>query len=66
MAHLPTGIEQAIVHIDIQHHSTVVHLLAGNLQRLFVLPLGNQPQELARPRHITPLPHIDKGLCRDG
>ena len=45
--HLLTGIEQSVVHIDIEHQSTVFHLFAGDAQSLFIFLFVDESQELA-------------------
>ena len=58
--HLLTGIEQAVVHIDIDHECPVFHLLTGDGQSLVVVLFLNQPQELPRTSHVTTLSDIHK------
>ena len=58
--HLGPGIQKAVVHIDIYQLSTVLNLLAGDIQSLGILLLVYQAQELARTCHIAALAHINK------
>ena len=58
--HLLPGIEQTVVHIDIDDHGSVLHLLAGNVERLVVVFLADEPQELPAACHIAALAHLDK------
>ena len=60
MAHLLCGVEHRIVHIYIENHRAITHLLARNGERLVVVALVNQAQEFAAARHITSLAHIYK------
>ena len=60
MLHLGTGIEKAVVHIDIQHQCPVIHLTTSNRYRLPIIMLGNQAQEFARASHIAPFADIDE------
>ena len=44
--HLLTGVEQGVVHVDIDDQRAVLHLLAGYLESLLVVVLLDEPQEL--------------------
>ena len=65
IAHLLTGIEQPVVHVHIDHHCPVGHLLTGNGERLFVVFLLDKTEKLARAGHVAPLAHIDKHARTD-
>ena len=51
------GIEQAVVHVDVNHRRAIIDLLAGNLQRLVVVLHADEPQELLAAGHVAPLAH---------
>ena len=57
-AHLDSGVQHGIVHIDIDNARSAFNLAGGNLQRFVVLPGGNQARELARTGHIGTLSDI--------
>ena len=54
------GIEQALVHVDIDHLGAGLDLLPGHFERLVVLPVENEPREFARSRDVRALPDIDE------
>ena len=56
--HLRLGVEQAVVHIDVDDQGSVFHLLAGNRHGFLVLFLLDEPKELARTCHVATLAHI--------
>ena len=58
--HLGAGIQQPVVHVDVDDLRPVFHLLAGNLQGFFVFLLVNQAEELARAGHVAAFAHVDK------
>ena len=58
--HLLPGIEKPVVHVDVDDQGSILHLLAGDFQSLFVVFLFDQPQEFARPGHIATFAHIDE------
>ena len=58
--HLALGIEQTVVHVDVDNQRAILHLLAGNGHRLVVVLLLDEPQELARTRHVATLAYVDK------
>ncbi len=60
IGHLFHPIEQSIIHIDIDGLSTILYLLAGNIKRLFIVLLLDQPQEPPRTGYVAPLPDIHK------
>ena len=47
MRHLSLGIEQAVIHIDVNDQRPVFHLFAGYLQSLLIVLLLDESQELA-------------------
>ena len=66
MRHFLAGIEQSVVHVDINHHGAVTDLLAGYGDSFIVLLLLDQSQELPTAGHIAALTHIDEAhLGRD-
>ena len=60
MAHLLTCVEKTVVHIDIEHQRSVVHLFAGDGDGFVVILFLNQSQELARTGNVAALTHIDE------
>ena len=58
--HLLPGIEKPVVHVDVDDQGTILHLLAGDFQSLFVVFLFDQPQEFTRTGHIATFAHIDE------
>ena len=58
--HLLNSIQQTVVHIDVNHQRSVLHLLAGDGQSFLVFFFINQPKELTRTCHITPLAYVDE------
>ena len=59
--HLLTGIEQTVVHVDIDDQCTVLHLFAGYADSLVVALLLDQAQELPGASHVAALTDVDKG-----
>ena len=57
-AHLLTGVQQAVVHVDVHHQRSVSHLLSGNGHSLLIILLLYKTQELARACHITSFAHV--------
>ena len=55
-----TGIEQSVVHIDVEDHSASFYLMAGNRECLVVVLLIDESQELATSCHIASLAYIDE------
>ena len=64
MRHFGTRVQQSVVHIDVYHLRTVVHLLAGNGDGLLILLFLNQAQELARTGHVAPFADVEEIVCR--
>ena len=60
MDHLGLGIEQAVVHVDVNHLCAILYLLAGDAECFVVFLLVNQSQELARTGHVASFAHIHK------
>ena len=58
--HLLAGIEQTVVHVDVDYLRPVFHLTAGNAESLLVILFIDQPQELARAGHVAAFAHVDK------
>ena len=58
--HFLTGIQQAVVHIDIHHIGPIIDLLSGDFQSLVVFLLVDEPQELARACHVAAFSNIDE------
>ena len=61
--HLLAGVQQAVVHVDVDDQGAVVHLFAGYRDGLVVLLLLDESQELARAGHVTAFTHV--GEMRD-
>ena len=58
--HLARRIEQSVVHVDIQDESPVFHLAAGYFERLAVVFLFYEAQELARAGHVAAFAYVDE------
>ena len=56
--HLLLGVEQPVVHIDINHEGPVLHLLTGDGHSLVVVPLLDQSQEFPRASYVTPFTNV--------
>ena len=63
-AHLILGLQQAVVHVDVEHLRAVLHLLAGDGERLLVLLLLDQSEELARAGHVASLADVEEVVFR--
>ena len=63
MRHFCPRVQQPVVHIDVYHLRTVVYLLAGNGNSLFILLFLNQAQELARTGHVAPFADVEEIVC---
>ena len=61
MGHLSLGVEETVVHVDVEHHGPVAHLLAGYGQCLVILLFLDEPQKLATAGHVAAFAHVDKG-----
>ena len=59
-SHFFLGIQQPIIHININNQCTVFYLLTCNAQCLFVFLFVYQTKKLTRTRHIATFAHIDK------
>ena len=53
MHHFRTRIQQRVVHVDVYHQRTVLHLLAGYQHRFVVLLFLDETQKLPAARHIA-------------
>ena len=60
VGHLLFRVEQGIVHVDIQYHRAILHLLSGDGDSLIVLPVLDEPQKLSAARHVATLTHVDE------
>ena len=58
--HLGTGIEKPVVHINVYHLRTILHLAACDADGFFIVMLFYQPQELARTGHVATLTNVDE------
>ena len=58
--HLCLGIEQTIIHVDIDNESPVFHLFSGNGKSLIVILFFYKSKEFSRTSHVTTLTDIDK------
>ena len=63
-AHLVLGLQQAVVHVDVEHLRAVLHLLAGDGERLLVLLLLDQSEELTRAGHVASLADVEEVVFR--
>ena len=63
-AHLILGLQQAVVHVDVEHLRAVLHLLAGDGERLLVLLLLDQSEELTRAGHVASLADVEEVVFR--
>ncbi len=52
------GVQHPLVHVDVDDLGAVIHLLLGNVERLVVEPLLDQPLELGRTGDVGALPHV--------
>ena len=59
--HLLACIQQAVVHVDVEHQGTVLHLSACYVEGRVVTALGNEAQEFAATGHVAPLAHSNEG-----
>ena len=55
------AVDQAVVKTEIQHHGSILHLLAGNGYRFLIIPFTNQARKFGGTRHIAAFPH-KKGI----
>ena len=58
--HLLLGVEQSVVHIDVDDLCTISHLFSCNAYGFLIVFLFNQSQELPGTSHITAFADIDK------
>ena len=58
--HLCLGIEQTIIHVDIDNSCPISYLFASDVQGFLVFFLINQSQELTTSSHIATLTDVDK------
>ena len=58
--HIGLGIEQTIVHVDVNHEGSILNLLTGDLQSLCILFLLDESQKFAATRHIAALANVDE------
>ena len=58
MDHLCLGVEEAVIHVDIDDKGSVVNLLAGDVQGFGVFLLIDKTEELAASGNIAALAHI--------
>ena len=57
-------VEQALVHVHVEHLGTVVDLLAGDLDGAVVVPGGDETGEAPRTGDVRPLAHVDEAAAR--
>ena len=60
MHHLLLGVEQAIVHIDIEQLGSILHLVAGDGECFVIFLFVDKSKELARAGHVATLAHVDE------
>ena len=58
--HRRQAIQQPFIHIHIQHHRPILHLLLRNIHGLGVIPSKDQLLKQRTPRDIATLPHIQE------
>ncbi len=58
--HRLLGIEQALVHVDVDDLRAVLHLVAGDGQRRCVVARGDELAELGRAGDVGALAHVDE------
>ncbi len=58
--HRRFGVEQALVHVDVDDLGAVLHLLAGDVERGLEVALGDQPAELGRAGDVGALADVDE------
>ena len=59
--HRPAGIDQPLVHVDVDDLRAVLHLVARDGERRRVVARGDQLAELGRAGDIRPLADVDEG-----
>ncbi len=59
--HRPLAIDQALVHVDVDHLRAVRHLVARNIQRCRIVASGDQLPEFGRAGDVGALADIDEG-----
>ncbi len=63
MSHLCLGIQQSVIHIDIDHRGSVRHLLACYTQRFLIILFINQTKELPATSYVTAFSNVNKATC---
>ena len=58
--HFLLRVEHTIIHVDIDDHCSILHLFACDVERLVVVFLSNESQELPTTSHIASLAHFDE------
>ena len=58
--HLLLGIQESVVHVDIDDSGTISHLFAGDVQCLLITFLIDESQELSTTSHVASLAYIDE------
>ena len=61
--HRGDAVEHRLVHVHVDHLGAVGDLLAGDVDRLVLGAVGDQPGELARAGHVRPLADVDEGVA---
>ena len=61
--HRGHAVEHRLVHVDVDELGAVGDLLAGDVDRLVLGSVGDQPGELARAGHVRPLADVDEGVA---
>ena len=62
--HLMLGVQESIIHIDVEHQSPILHLLSSDGKGLFIILFVDETQEFPRTCHITAFTHIHKATFR--
>ena len=62
--HLRAGIQEAVVHVDVDDLRPIFHLLAGDTEGFVVFLLVDEAEELARTGHVAALAYVDKIILR--
>ena len=65
LAHLCLCIEQAIIHVDVDCHCSVIHLLSGNVESFVVVLLADQAKELTASCHVASFANVEESRVID-
>ncbi len=62
--HHSLGVEQSLVHVDVEDVRAAFHLISRDLERFLVGSFLHQPREFHRTGHVGPLAHEDEVRVR--